>query len=211
MVAEQRIEKSVSPVAHDALEARTGVKYEWFDGAVFAMAGASPTHNTISANVLSLFYNQLRGKECQPWGSDQRVWIAESNLLTYPDVLIACPPHEWDERHTHALRNPRVVIEVLSPSTESYDRAGKFASYRTLPSLTDYVLIATQFQQIEHYQRQGGNWLLHIAQNVEECINLPSVDCQLRVRDVYERLELPNALTFFHDEQEATHPAERLK
>ena len=196
MVAGQPIETYISPQEYDRIEAQNGVKYEWYDGTLSAMAGASPTHNTVAANILLSLGTQLRGRDCQPWGSDQRVWIASANAVTYPDVVVACPPHEWDDKHTHALRNPRAIIEVLSPSTEKYDQTDKWALYRTLPALHDYVLIATQFRQIQHYQRQDENWLLHIAHNDDDCVTLSSIDCRLCVSEVYERLELPDALTF---------------
>ena len=194
----------VTPEEYDRLELESGFKYEWFSGEVFplgghahAMEGARPVHNVIAHNIEGQFYNQLRGQPCEARGSDQRVKIDAHDAITYPDVVVMCPPHEYDERHTTALLNPRVIVEILSPSTEKRDRNEKFAMYRSIASLKHYILIASEYQSIEHYERDGERWIYNVAYKDDDCIALNDLDCRLCVVDVYERLELPSATIDF--------------
>jgi Uma2 family endonuclease len=136
-------------------------------------------------NTGSSLHGQLRGRTCQPFAQDMRVKVRATGLYTYPDVLVACGA----EFEGDTLLNPSVVIEVLSPTTEAYDRGDKFAHYRRLVSLTDYVLIAQDRMRIEHFQRQpDGNWLLRVAEAADEAIELTSINCRLDVSEVYERV-----------------------
>jgi Uma2 family endonuclease len=180
-----------------ALEKSSGLRHEWLDGRVWAMAGASPNHNTLTMNLSGILYNQLRGRPCRPWAQDLRVRIAANNVLTYPDVLVSCPPPEWDEKLPHTLLNPRVVIEVLSPSTEAYDKQAKLEHYRLLPSLSDYILISQDRMMVQHFHRlENDDWLLHIAENSDEVLFLQAIDCSLPLSEIYERLDFtPPALS----------------
>ena len=190
--AAQQIETYITPEEHERIELETGVKHEWYDGQVFAMAGAAPAHNTISVNILRELSNQLRGQPCEPWGSDQQVKIPSRRAVPYPDITVACPPFEYDEQHRMALLNPRVLIEVLSPSTENYDRDEKFDLYKLIPSLQDYILVASDRRRIQLFTRQeNGTWAQRVAAQDNECIEITSISCRLCLDDVYERLELP--------------------
>jgi len=177
-------------------------KHEFFDGRILpvyrdfdcrAMAGASSNHNTITLNIGSSLRNQLRGQPCRPWAQDMRVRISAEGQHAYPDVLVACRPFEWDETATlDTLLNPRVIVEVLSRTTEAFDRGEKFARYRLLPSLTDYILVAQDARNIDHFRRQmDGRWLLETSGNNEDTVIIESIACQLRVEEVYEDVEFP--------------------
>lgn len=190
--AARELDCYITAEEHQRIELETGVKYEWYDGEIFAMAGARPAHNTISANILRELGNQLRGQPCEPLGSDQRIKIPSRRAAPYPDITVACPPFEYDEEHRFALLNPRVLIEVLSPSTEKYDREGKFDLYKLIASLQDYVLIASDRRRIELFTRQfDGSWAQRVASQDNERVQIASISCRLCLEDVYERLEMP--------------------
>jgi len=210
--AARQFDPYITPEEHERIERETGVKYEWYDGRVFAMAGAQPAHNTISVNIAGMLYNQLRGQPCEPWNSDQQVKVAARRTVLYPDITVACPPYEYDEQHRNALLNPRMIVEVSSPSTEKYDREGKFDLYKQIASLQDYVLVASDRRRIELFTRQDdGSWAQRVAhenvahenvahenvahENVahenNDCVQIASIDCRLCLDEVYERLQLP--------------------
>jgi Uma2 family endonuclease len=171
------------------IEDETGLRHEWVNGTVRAMAGAAPGHVTIVSNIVRRLGNQLEGKSCQPWSNDIRVRIPISGQRYFPDVVVACPPHEWDEEIPHTLLNPRVVIEVLSPSTGDIDRGEKLRAYFRLPSLTDYVLVASQEMYVTHLHREcDGDWRIHIADQSEDFLDLKAIECRISLPEIYERL-----------------------
>jgi Uma2 family endonuclease len=161
-----------------------------------AMAGATRTHITINGNVFLSLGNQLRGKSCQPFAQDMRVQVNETGLYTYPDVVVACDPVQFAEPEERTLTNPIVIVEVLSPTTEAYDRGAKWSHYQRLSSLHDYVLVAQDTMRLEHYERQAdGSWLLHTAATLGVAIALKSIGCHLNATEVYERVTFP-AVTY---------------
>jgi Uma2 family endonuclease len=167
------------------LEAATPQKHEYLGGEIFAMGGASEAHNLIVGNVLSGLHQQLRGKPCRVYPSDLRVKVSSTGLYTYPDVTVVCGKPEL-EQPGETLLNPNVLIEVLSESSEAYDRGKKFEQYRTLASLSDYLLIAQDKPLVEHYSRQsGGRWLLVAANTLAEHIEIGSIGCSLALAEVY--------------------------
>ena len=169
-------------------------KHEYFRGEVFAMVGASFAHVTIASNVNASLHSQLKGKPCRPFASDLRVNVSRTGLYTYPDVGVVCGDPEFGDEHHDTLLNPRVLIEVLSPSTEAYDRGKKFGHYRTIESLAEYLLVAQDQPRIEQFTRQAsGDWLLHEATGLEASIRLPSIECELKLADVYDRVEFSEA------------------
>jgi Uma2 family endonuclease len=181
-------------------ERNSEIKHEYINGRILpvyrdydcrAMARANRSHNTLTMNISTALNIQLRGRPCQPWAQDMRVRITEVGQYTYPDVLVACPPFEWDEVATQdTLLNPAVIIEVLSPTTEAYDRGDKFDHYRHIASLTDYVLVWQDRCHAQHFRRQDNNdWLLHVVEDQEEAINIESIGCRLALAEVYERVE----------------------
>ncbi|MBA2594014.1 MAG: Uma2 family endonuclease [Pseudomonadota bacterium] len=180
---------SCTPEEYLALERKATRKSEYVNGHVFAMAGASLEHNQITFNIAVELGVQLRGRPCAAYVSDLRVKVAATGLYTYPDVVALCGEAIFEDSAMDTLVNPQVIIEVLSASTEAYDRGEKFAHYRRFPTLTDYVLIAQDKVPVEHYVRQDRQWVLSEADEWNDTIHLSSIDCRLALRDIYDKVE----------------------
>lgn len=178
----------MTPEEYLKFERESDVKHEYLDGEIFAMAGASKNHNRIQATVMGMLYTQFAGRPCESFGSDQRVKV-DATFYTYPDISVVCGEAEFDESELDTLLNPTVIIEILSPTTEIYDRGKKFQQYRELESLQEYVLIAQDTMRIEHYLRQGEQWLLTDARGPDAVVALPSIGCELKLSDVYAKVE----------------------
>jgi Uma2 family endonuclease len=156
------------------------------------MAGASPRHNLLVANLTGALRQALRDRPCVVLASDQRVCIEPTGLYTYPDVTVVCGPLRAHPRFEDTLLNPTVLIEVLSPSTEAYDRGVKFAHYRRLDSLRDYLLVSQAERLVEHYTRERGeaeSWRL-TTWTAGQRLSLPGAGCTLAVDEVYEKVDL---------------------
>jgi Uma2 family endonuclease len=167
------------------------VKHEYFAGQVFAMAGASERHNLAAMNVGASLHSQLRKRSCTVYPSDMRVKISATGLYTYPDVIVVCGTPRFEDNHRDTLLNPTLVVEVLSPSTESYDRGKKFQHYRTVDSISEVLLIAQNVVHVEHYVRQPGErWVLTEADQLDAVLRLPSIQCDLALADIYEKVTL---------------------
>lgn len=178
--------RSISVADYLAMERAANEKHALWDGEVFAMAGASPSHNLLVAAVLGELGVRLRGRPCRPYASDQRVRIPGGKRYVYPDASVVCAPRELDPIDDATIVNPRLVVEVLSPSTEAFDRGEKFIAYRTIPSLTDYLLLAQDKPLAEHYAREpDGSWRLR-ASDLEGSVLLASIDVEIAVRDLYD-------------------------
>jgi len=166
-------------------------RHEFFDGEVFAMTGASRRHNLLCGNAFSALHAQLRGTPCEVYNNDMRLKVSETGMYTYPDIVVACAEPQFEDAEVDTLLNPVLIIEVLSDSTEQYDRGAKFRHYRTLPSLQDYLLVAQTECRVEHYAREGGGrWLLTEYEGLDDRIDLTSVGCRLHLREMYERVPL---------------------
>jgi Uma2 family endonuclease len=171
-----------------AFERASEEKHEYFDGEIFLMAGAKRNHNLVMANTLSSLHTQLRQSPCQVYPSDMRVRMTATKYV-YPDISIVCEPPQFEDSELDILLNPLVVIEVLSPSTEKFDRGAKAQAYRALPSLMAYLLIAQDKPHIELYtRRDDGNWLLSEAAGLDAAIALPLISCALALAEVYEKV-----------------------
>jgi Uma2 family endonuclease len=189
MSAQPQIIPYLTSQEYLAIERRAEYKSEYFDGEMFAMAGASPAHNQITFNVAGEIHSQLKKRPCLGYANDMRVKISATGLYTYPDIVALCGPPRFEDNQKDTLLNPTVIIEVLSDSTEAYDRGKKFQHYRTLESLQEYVLIAQHECRVEHYVRQPGNqWTLVEAHDLSESIQLSSIQCQLAVADIYDKV-----------------------
>lgn len=173
------------------------VKHEYFAGDIFAMTGASEQHNLIATNVTASLHNQLRGRTCRIYPSDMRIKVMQTGLNTYPDITIVCgSPQFTDPIKRDTLINPTVIIEILSPSTERYDRGLKFQNYRTIDTLQEYILIAQDKQHIERYARHEQNqWILAEAIGPEATLPIVTLSAVLPLADVYEQVELPRNTT----------------
>ena len=181
-----------TPEEYLALERPAEYRSEYFNGEIFAMAGASREHNLIAGNVSRELGNQLKGRPCETYQTDMRVRVSAMGLYTYPDVVVVCGEPQFENDSVDTLLNPTLLVEVLSPSTEAYDRGDKFEQYRTLESLADYVLIAQDRYRVERFARQpDGQWLLSVAKSLDAEVSLASIGCRLPLADVYDRLSLP--------------------
>jgi Uma2 family endonuclease len=169
------------------LEEIAEVKHEFLDGEVWAMAGGSPEHAAIIGNVTTLLNVQLRGQRCRVHSTELRIRVKATGLGTYPDVTVICGRLERDpdDRTGHTAINPRVLVEVLSPSTENYDRGEKLAHYQAIPGLAEIVLVAHDRNEVEVLRREGdGSWSRHIA-GEGQAARLTSIACDLAVDEVY--------------------------
>ena len=168
----------LTPEEYLAQEELAEFRSEYYRGEVFAMSGASFHHGRINENLSQKIGNQLEDSPCQIITRDLRVRVAATGLYTYPDAVIFCGPPELSGGRTATLLNPRVLIEILSDSTEDYDRGGKFVHYRQIPSLQEYVLIAQAEALVEHYVRQSdGGWLLTACAVVPKLSSLTGSSC----------------------------------
>ncbi|MCP4701060.1 MAG: Uma2 family endonuclease [Gammaproteobacteria bacterium] len=173
------------PQAYLEKERLSETKNEYINGEIFAMSGASPAHNLIVGNLIRELGNQLKKRPCRVYPSDLRVQVADGYV--YPDVTVVCGQPEFAEDDN--LSNPDLIVEVLSPSTEDYDLGGKFARYRQLASLREYLLVAQDKAAIMHYARQDGNrWLLTEWTDIKAVLELPGIKCTLALRDVYDKV-----------------------
>ena len=178
-------------------------KSMYLDGRVIAMAGESFQHNSASVNLTALLHAQLRGGPCQLFSKDVKVRSikpgprnpsSRAGLFSYPDAVIVCGAVECHDEHQDVITNPKVIFEVLSPSTEKYDRGDKFTRYQVWNStLTDYLLVSQDWPQIEHYARQpDGSWRYTLTAGLDATVVIPSVGCSLKLADVYDRVKFPD-------------------
>jgi Uma2 family endonuclease len=182
-----------SPEEYLALERKAEYKSEYLNGRIIAMSGASRWHNLIAGNLYRELSQQLRGRPCEAYTSDLRVKVSSTGLYTYPDITVACGDILFEDAEIDTLINPNVIVEVLSPSTEAYDRGEKFAHYRRLESLQEYVLVSQDRVRIEYYVRQGTQWVFSEASTLDETVRLGSIGCDLILRDIYEKVEFPES------------------
>ena len=183
----------LTPEQYLEIERKAEMKSEYISGEMFAMAGATRAHNLIVANVIGELRNILRQRPCESYPSDMRVKSPATASYTYPDVVVVCDKPVFEDGREDTLLNPGLLVEVLSPSTEAYDRGEKFAHYRHIESLTDYLLISSDKPLLEHYARQAdGRWLLSEAVGLKSALSLDNLSITLRLADVYERVDFAN-------------------
>jgi Uma2 family endonuclease len=184
----------LTPAEYLTFERQSDVKHEYFRGEIFAMSGASQKHVTIFMNMSHLLVGQLKGRSCRTFGADMRVKVSPTGLFTYPDLVVVCGRPRFEDKELDTLLNPSVIIEILSKSTEAYDRGEKFAQYRTLDTLTDYLLVSQDKPRIERYVRQAdGGWLLTESSGLDAVMPIASIQCQLPLAEVYDRVEFDEA------------------
>lgn len=179
-----------------ALEERAECRSEFYKGEIFAMSGGSANHNRISGNVFASMRSALRGKPCEVFIADMRLHVKRRQLYTYPDVMAVCGKTEFAHRRNDTVTNPVLIVEVLSPSTENYDRGKKFEYYRTIETLREYVLIDQQRRYVERYQWVGlGRWELTSFDEADQVVPLTSLDIDLSLASIYERVDLKSETT----------------
>jgi Uma2 family endonuclease len=181
----------LTPEEYLAVERKSEYKSEYIDGEVVAMTGASRRHNVIAFNISIELGRQLKGRPCEGYASDMRVRVPSTRLYTYPDVVVVCGEPQFEDEHVDTLLNPTLIVEVLSESTELYDRGKKFGFYRTIESLAEYLLVAQDEHRIEQYAKQtDGRWMLSDYRSADETIELTSIQCKLALREVYDKIKL---------------------
>ena len=180
-----------------AYERASEIRHEFWRGELFAMAGASEGHNLASGNLFVAVQLALRDKPCRAYTHDMRVFASQSRAYVYPDIVVACPPIEFKDEKRDTLLNPQVVVEVLSPSTESYDRGKKFDLYRQSESLRQYVLIAQDEPRVMSYIRQsdGVAWLLTPLAGLNAVLDFPTLGLSVPLSEIYRNVEFPPPLT----------------
>lgn len=177
------------------IERAAPYKSEYYNGEIFALAGANKRHNMITGNIFAGLHTFLRGKECFVYQNDMRLGIPSKNLYTYPDIMVACGREQFLDEKQDTLLNPILIIEVLSQSTEGYDRGDKFALYRTIPTLQEYMLVAQHRPSVEKFHKnEEGLWVLSEASGIEGTIELISIKCTLTLRDVYAEVEFAQSV-----------------
>jgi Uma2 family endonuclease len=170
-------------IAH---EAASNVKHEFFDGQIDGMDGGTPSHAALAAAVTGQLYAQLRAGDCRAFSSDLRVRVASTGLATYPDVTVVCGTREVDADDANTVTNPTLLVEVLSPSTEEYDRGEKLDHYRRIPTLRYVVLVSSDERRVETWSRSDGDvWTSETSREVE-VVDLDAIGARLSVREIYD-------------------------
>ena len=183
----------LTPEEYLAKERKALTKSEYRNGQMYALPGASRKHNLVTVNTLVELHLQLRNRVCEVYPSDMRVKVSPTGTYTYPDVIVVCDEPRFEDSYFDTLLNPTVLIEVLSPSTEAYDRGKKFASYQKLDSLCEYVLIAQDKVCVEHYLRAGQDWNLTEFRSLTDVFRLISIACELSLQAIYAKVQLSQA------------------
>jgi len=173
-----------------ALERAAEFKSEFFDGEMFAMAGGTAMHSLIATNVAGEFINRLRGRPYVPFNADLRIKVEKTGLLTYPDLSFICGALRFVEGTDDTVINPTLLVEVLSDSTEAYDRGRKFENYREIPSLKEYLLVSQKDPRAELFIRQGdGRWLLQEAAGLQATLAVPSLEITLALSEIFANVQ----------------------
>ena len=179
-----------TPEQYLEIDRKAEYRSEYVAGEVMAMAGASREHNRITINIGTSLLTQARGGPCEPFTTDLRVKGRTTGAFLFPDVVVGCGPLEFEDASLDILLNPVVLMEVLSPTTESNDRGWKFAHYRQMATLTDYVMLSQYQPLVEHYTRNSDNqWVLTELRGLEAVLRLLSIGCELPLAVIYERVE----------------------
>lgn len=184
-----QLKTRLTPEEYLLLERAAEGKSEYLDGEMLPMPGASRQHNLITLNIGAGLHRQLRNRPCEVYASDMRVKVSATGLYTYPDVVVVCEEPQFEDARFDTLINPTMLIEVLSESTENYDRGRKFSHYRSVESLKEYVLVAQTERRVEQYVRHSdGKWLYASSGDPSGIIDLTSLGCGLSLADVYHRV-----------------------
>jgi Uma2 family endonuclease len=184
--------QTYTPEEYLALERKAGYKSEYLDGQITAMTGASRAHNIINTNLVRILGTELADEPCELYAADMRVRVGYHHSYVYPDVVIACGSPTFEDVELDTLINPTIIIEVLSPSTEIYDRGSKSARYRQIDSLQEYLLVAQDRPAIEHYFRRDNEWSIADIQGLDGQVELPSINCTVFLSDIYQKVNLPD-------------------
>jgi Uma2 family endonuclease len=182
--------RRLTPEEYLAIERKAEFKSEFYRGEMFAMAGASRRHNLIGLNIASSLLRQFAGRSCEAYHTDMRVRVTATGLNTYPDVTVVCGKREFLDSHEDTLLNPTVLFEVLSPSTESYDRGRKFDHYAQVESLQEYVIVAQAKPYVVRFTREADEeWRVRMFSELSDSVDFASIGCKLSLSEIYDRVE----------------------
>lgn len=183
----------ITPEDYLAFEREAEERHEYWDGHIYAMAGESLNHSIICANISGEIHARLKGKRCHTLSPNMKIGASQSAKFFYPDLPVVCGEPVFHDQKRDVLINPKVIFEVLSPSTEARDRGRKFFAYQQIETLTDYLLIAQDEPRIDHYLRQSdGRWLMSSAIGLSATLHIESIDCTLNLSEVYDRVDFPS-------------------
>jgi len=187
----QQAKSNFTPQEYVSAEREAEIKSEYIGGEIFAMAGAGREHNLISSNIVRILGNQLVERPCSIYANDMRIKVEQAENYFYPDISVSCEPEEFEDEKTDVLLNPIVIMEILSDSTEAFDRGQKFANYQLISSFTEYTLITQNFCRVENFKRQDETkWLYSEFHSMDDVILLSSVNCKLAVAEIYRKVNL---------------------
>jgi Uma2 family endonuclease len=168
------------------MERNSGEKHEYYEGEIFSMSGASINHNRISMNLSHLLKSKLDGQNCEPFGSDLRIHVPKNTLYTYPDFSIICGDLKTTDDKFDTVVNPTVIVEILSPSTQRYDRLEKFSLYRDIETFKEYILVDSRKLHIQKHQFTEEGWLLSDYKNINDAILINAVNISFSLKDIYK-------------------------
>jgi Uma2 family endonuclease len=180
-----------TPEQYLSLERASEHRSEYVGGEIFAMSGATRRHNLIVTNIISEIRRQIVDRPCEAYATDMKVQVASTGSFAYPDVVVVCATPRFRDEREDVLLNPTLLVEVLSATTEAYDRGAKSEQYRTIDSLREYLLVAQDRCHVEHYVSQSdGQWLLTEAGRLEMTLSLTAIGCALSLDEVYAKVKL---------------------
>lgn len=190
MIAQPQTSQLYSPNDYLDLEIASEMRHEYINGEIVPMTGGTPNHNRIIRNLCTALTIGVRGQTYEVFVADQRLWIPDTQIYTYPDVMVVAGELAYQVGRRDTLTNPLLIIEVLSASTRSYDRGDKFAAYRTIPTLAEYLLVDQYSYQVEHYAKTGAKqWLLQVYDEPETTLQLTTLEVAIALTDIYDKVQ----------------------
>ena len=188
----------ITPDEYLEFERQADVRHEFVDGRIYDMAGESLAHSQICINIAAEIRQALKGTKCQALSPNMKVRAESKGMFAYPDLTIVCGEPLFSDEHRDVLLNPKVIIEVLSPSTQRYDQTKKFFRYRKeLPNLTDYLLIYQDVAFVEHHERTAeSRWVHNAFDGLDDTLRIPSINCQIPMIEIYDRVDFATADSF---------------
>lgn len=191
-LAKLKSAKLYTPEDYLEFERESDSRHEFLDGEIYSMAGESLSHSRVCMNLAREIGNKLKGKSCEALSPNMKVRTTTASLFSYPDLTIVCGEPQFHDRKKDVLTNPKVIFEVLSPSTADYDRTTKFQRYRMgNETLTDYILVSQDYCFVEHFSKQAdGNWIYQSLSELSDFLRITTIDCELSLEEIYDRVEL---------------------
>jgi Uma2 family endonuclease len=190
MIAQPQVSPTYSPEEYLDLEVASEIRHEYIDGDIVPMTGGTPNHNRIIRNLCTELTMGLRGQALEVFVADQRLWIPQAKIYTYPDVMAIAGELTYQAGRRETITNPTLIVEVLSESTRNYDRGDKFAAYRTIATFQEYALVDQYSAHVEHHVKTGSKqWMLQEYDGLDTTLNLASLGLEISLRDIYNKVQ----------------------